>query len=213
MKKYWKSYGVFLSGTLVKILLFAAYPLAVIFMGLPAHIIGTMAMGSAMPGLLSAGSILVGAELILDIFVFGGILNKETNKLEYLKTSHRGIPVLRKALQADKVRRVLMIHLILAVFYLLGAENMSYLSLISFTFATAAVTELILVLSRHITQMNWLMLVIMLASLVEMGIGVLALILPPVCVILFVVLYVGIFLFSEKIVMKRMEESYYDSRA
>lgn len=213
MKKYWKSYGVFLSGTLVKILLFAVYPLAVILMGFPAHIIGIMTMDSVLPGLLSAGSILVGAELILDIFVFGGILNKETNKLEYLKTSHRGIPVLRKALQADKVRRVLMIHLILAVFYLLGAENMSYLSLISFTFATAAVTELILVLSRHITQMNWLMLVIMLASLVELGVGVLALILPPVCVILFVVLYVGIFLFSEKIVMKRMEESYYDSRA
>lgn len=213
MKKYWKSYGVFLSGTLVNVLMFAVYPLAVICMGLPAHIIGIMAMKSALPGLLTAGSTLVGAELILDMFVFGGILNKETNKLEYLKTSHRGIPVLRKALQADKVRRVLMIHLILAVFYLLGAENVSYLSLISFTFATTAVTELILVLSRHITQMNWLMLVIMLASLVEMGVGILALILPPVCMILFVVLYVGIFLFSEKIVVKRMEESYYDSRA
>ena len=70
-----------------------------------------------------------------------------------------------------------------------------------------------MVISRHITQMNWLILVIMLASLVEMGVGVLALILPPVCVILFVVLYVGMFLFGEKIVVKRMEESYYDSRA
>ena len=204
-----KSYSVFCVGIIIKLAMFLLYPLAVLFFGGLTHLIAILS-GNFVSGLLSAASTIISAELLLDMFIYGGILCKDTNKLEYLKTSHKGIKVLESSLVVDRIRRWLMTCGLLGIIYLIGNQGISQLGLLSLVFAISGVTELMLLVSRHITSITWMMVVIMIASAIGVGIGYVALSLPPACVILFVLLFVGAVVVSKKVISSKMEAGYYD---
>lgn len=50
-------------------------------------------------------AIFVNAEMFLDYFTFGGIHAKDSNKMDFLITSPKGLDVLKKILMADGARR------------------------------------------------------------------------------------------------------------
>ena len=107
MVKYYKCYRVFLSGMLMKVIMYLVYPVCVFLWCSLAFIISDVGFGNATLGLMMTAGMMVVAELLLDGFVYGGLLAKDSNKLEYLKTSYRGISVLKKSLYVDKLRRLL----------------------------------------------------------------------------------------------------------
>ena len=55
------------------------------------------------------------AEIVADTWLFGGIQGKDAAKIDYLKTSPKGMGMLRNALAMDLVRRVLFLLLVMTV--------------------------------------------------------------------------------------------------
>lgn len=101
MKKIWKSYGVF-TPTAYKI-----FGLAVI----PCIILGLIEL-FVYANLFSAGiSVIlffvyvVWYEVLVDYWIFGGICEKSTRSMEYLKTSLRGESTLAAGMTGDCIRR------------------------------------------------------------------------------------------------------------
>lgn len=84
--------------------LIALYTLAVAFAGGEAGFLLAM-----MPFLM------ITVEVIADTWMFGGIQAKDAEKIDFLKTSPRGMGLLRNALTMDLVRRLLSMSCIMAV--------------------------------------------------------------------------------------------------
>ena len=120
-----KCYKVFCIGIFVKLAMFLLYPLAVLFFSGLIALASVISFKNAAPGLLSAASTIISAELLLDMFIYGGILCKDNNKLEYLKTSYKGIKVLESSLIVDKIRRWLMTCGLLGIIYGIGNPGVS----------------------------------------------------------------------------------------
>ncbi len=101
---------MFLSKDWVKWCMYVFYPISVIggIYLLNRYLIqySFICMGYA------CGQVVV-AEFVLDNFVFAGIASKDTNRLEYLKTSARGVSLLKKGLITDAFRRFLSTAVIL----------------------------------------------------------------------------------------------------
>ncbi len=210
MVRYWKSYKVFLSGRLMKLIMYVLYPLfAVVWCSLMIAAIGSTT-ADATYGLLITSSMVLSAELLLDTFVYGGIMTKDTNKLEYLKTSIRGMKVLRRSLFVDKLRRIVTAILIFAIVYGLYNEQVSIGQLLSLIFVTGALTELGLLVTRHFTMVSWTMVAIIVANILGAITGMLAVHLSPVYVIVFFMLFGVAVLISNKLIMKKAEGSFYD---
>lgn len=210
MVRYWKSYRVFLSGRLMKLIMYVLYPLFVVaWCSLMIVAIGSTT-ADATYGLLITGSMVLSGELLLDTFVYGGIMAKDTNKLEYLKTSIKGMNVLRRSLFADKLRRMVTAVLIFAIAYGLHHEQVSIGQLVSLIFITGTLTELGLLITRHFTMVSWTMVVIIAANILGAIMGMLAVQLSPVYVIVFFLLFGVTVLVSSKLIMKKAEGSFYD---
>lgn len=86
----------------------------VMFLLLPAACVGACLLGCCYGGGRAGGGILVltvlllpAAEILLDIWVFPGIQRSDPTRLECLKTSGRGRDVMRRALIADMVRKLI----------------------------------------------------------------------------------------------------------
>lgn len=216
MKQYIKSYHAFWPvKTWMKPCVYLLYPL-VIIMGLYflSHKLGyypVICMGFAC-------GFLVAVEIILDYFVFGGIASKETNRLEYLKTSVRGMHLLKSSLITDAVRRFLSIAIIIISSYLAIAcrQQMDYrytpLQLLVCIFSTYLLTEAGLLLTRFF--INWWINIAVIYILnniaVTVGIFVSTWNIPIWAPVLLVLLGMGITLTGRRLILKRMEESYYD---
>jgi hypothetical protein len=112
MKEAIKGYHLFLPKSWMKWCLYIVYPLVIIGAD---YLMCRVSIFFAVLCVGLSGCGIVGVEYMLDAFVFGGIASKETNRLEYLKTSVRGIPLLRKALITDGVRRFCSVSLIVVV--------------------------------------------------------------------------------------------------
>ena len=102
MKKRVKSYWVFTSTgyriwglVMIPILLFAA----------TVFVFSDIAQDNS-TGLYMGGSVILFYEIFSDYWIFGGICNRQ---MEYLKTSLMGIPLLRRALVGDLIRRLIYI--------------------------------------------------------------------------------------------------------
>lgn len=213
MVSYYKSYKVFLTGTLMKLLLYLVYPLVTILW------CGLMAIGMgaekvyAMAALLITCNIILWVELVADYFVYGGILAKDTNKLEYLKTSNWWMSVLKKSLIVDKVRRFVTMTLLLGLIYSVCHEGVSVGQLISLLFAVAAVIELGLLINRHSGSFSWTIFFAWVANALGTGIGFLALKLAPIFAVLFLMLFFLVVMVSNRVVIKRAKRSFYDTEA
>lgn len=145
MKQFWKCYHVFLAPTWLKMLMYLGYPLVVL--GLSGWLLCLSAPGTVVITLASV--LIVVAEILLDSAAFEGIASKDTNKLEYLKTSVRGMSTLRNSVIADAVRRALTTVVILGTLLLFRATEFAEVMLV--VFVTLGCTELGLILTRSIT--------------------------------------------------------------
>ena len=108
MKHRIKSYLVFTS-FIYRICMFLAVP--VIVTGIALSRVGRF--GNA--AMIFAAVLLPMVEIISDTWLFGGIQTKDMDKLDYLKTSHRGMEIMRNALSMDMARKLLTAIVVMAV--------------------------------------------------------------------------------------------------
>lgn len=205
MKSYLKSYHVFLVNKVLRVVLYLLYPL--VAAGCSAFI----GVESRMPvlSLTQASIIIVSVELFVDYGVYGGILTKDTNKLEYLKTSARGITLLRKSLLVDKVRRFFTIAVILGVSFAAYHEGANLWQFLGVAFCTLTIIEAVLLLIRSMTMLNWIMFVVMITSLIGTILVAFSFYWAPLF-LLWVVLYVVTLAVGKKYFLKKIRASYYD---
>ena len=209
MKKYFKCYHVFLADDLFRAILYFIYPmLAGSMYGFLAVPLTRMGFGNM--ALLSMAEIIIAVEVFVDTWVYGGILAKDTQKLEFLKTSHRGMQVFQNSIRMDKIRRGLSTTLLLGEVQLAGGRPVGFFSFLGLVFATCAVMEAALVLSRHIQGTSLVILVVVVTNMLGTAIGMLALAGNGLPVILIAPLFVAVVILSNKYIYKRAEAGYYD---
>ncbi len=100
MVKKIKEYLVFTSCA-YRIVMLAVLPIVFILL----YAASTWATDGAMIIMVPALSVL--AEIIGDYWMFGGIQNREAAKMDFLKTSQKGMKLLETALAGDLIRRLL----------------------------------------------------------------------------------------------------------
>lgn len=112
MRNCIKSYHVFLSARLFQVLLYVLYLPVMMFITLIFVCASVeFGYGISMGYQLTANLVFLG-ELAWGYLIFGGIAAKDTNKLEYIKTSAKGLHILKKAMVVDAIRRVIWITVI-----------------------------------------------------------------------------------------------------
>lgn len=216
MKQYIRSYHAFWPAkTWMKLCVYLFYPLVIImglyFLNDTLGYYPVICMGFAC-------GFVVTVEIILDYFVFGGIASKETNRLEYLKTSMRGMDLLKSSLITDAVRRFLSVAIIITGSYLAIAckQQMDYqytsLQLLVCIFSTYLLTEAGILFTRFFINwwVNIAVIYILNSIAVTVGIFVSTWNIPIWAPVLLVLLGIGITSTGRRLILKRMEESYYD---
>lgn len=212
MREWIKSYHVFLSGRLRKIVAYLILPIFLLGIGYAFK----MAMGESIAGVSVLSTLIVTLEIFLDYFVFGGIASKDTNKLEYLKTSIKGMDVLKRSLIVDVIRRFVGLGIVVfGMKYICGYEYSNGQAFV-WTICYFMLSELALAVTRHFSFL----------SLVGAG-GMIISFAAPVATMLFLeeninVLVAGIILMiigiciaagSRVLIMKKARGSYYDERS
>lgn len=211
MKEAIKGYHMFLPRAWVKWCIYILYPLLVIggmyALNQYATYFSFICIG------LACGMIIM-VEYMLDTYVFLGIAARNTNRLEYLKTSAKGLPLLKKALYMDAVRRFLSTGVIMAgVSFVLQLDLAFILKQCIFCIA---IVYLIAGLGFMITRFStnvWLNLVILyiLMTVVSIvGIYALSWNIQIWWLLLLGIADVGIVVLGNKLILKRAEESFYD---
>lgn len=161
------------------------------------------------------------AEVVADYWVFGGIAVRGTAQAEYIKTSERGISIIRTALVADMLRwlvtTVLLFVACMAVHACMGGtiepdENHLVTNLLLIVTAYfSIVSECTIV--RHLDGLQANLLVSCFATpilLVVMYLGFYQIYLTLAVMLL---LSVVSSILGVKMVLKRVKESYYDKAA
>lgn len=121
MREAIKGYHMFLPGGWLKWCIYLLYPLCVIG-GMYAMNRYLLYFAQICVGLTCC--ILVAVEMCLDTYVFLGIGARDTNRLEYLKTSAKGMPLLKKALVMDGIRRFLsMLVMMIGLYFIAKTGN------------------------------------------------------------------------------------------
>lgn len=216
MKHMIRSYPVF---TLFwyRVILFAALP--VILLGLQA--VSAVKAGWTLISLFVP--VLVFAEVMADYWFLGGIQEKGSEKIDYLKASPRGMRVVESVLALDLVRRlfffVLLFGLSQAMNLFLGAEETTaeLLNLQTLALAVLLTYDLSMLgifLSRF-ASFIWLnLLCAYIGAIAGFVIFLAGTEIPaasaPLCIAL-AVLGVGFSVLAVKIPMLRVEGSYYDT--
>lgn len=116
MKRSIKSYLVFTSRA-YRLFLYLGVPLFCIGM----ELIMVILMKMRISGIMSILCTLIFAEVVSDTWFLGGIREKHAEKMDYLKTSARGMSVVKSALALDLMRRSVMTTGIFGVCCLLEA--------------------------------------------------------------------------------------------
>lgn len=217
MKEFIKGYHMFLPRTWVKWCIYILYPLIIIGVSyLFQFFIFNLCLGIA-------GCAIVGVEYMLDGYVFAGIASKDTNRLEYLKTSVKGIPLLKKVLIADAVRRFCSITVILLGVYSLSAvaspvagvyknSNNAFLQVVAYILLIWLLLEIGLIILRFFINVNVILLAIyILCALVfVLGLCIAGCNIYIWQVLLLAVSCVGVVAAGRKLILKKAKESYYD---
>lgn len=209
MLSYIKSYRTFLCAHLMKLLLYLLGPLITLLWS------GFIALISNKYGIIgqsTAINLIILYELLIDTFVYGGILSKDTNKLEYLKTSSRGMEILHKSLVIDKVRRFLMTAVLLSIIYCISNGNLTPLQFVSILLATVAAMELGLLICRRVTVITLAMLIVLLTNLLATALVIPTIFLPGGFVVLYAGLLVAVEIFSNRHIIKKAKKGYYDEQ-
>lgn len=217
MKKYIRSYHMFLPGKKwVKACIYLLYPFIVIGTvcllryKLTYYPVICMGLACVMTTM---------AEIFFDYFIFGGIASRETNKLEYLKTSVRGISMLKSSLAADIIRRFLSITIIISGSYLAAARGIQteehiFLHILWYIFCVFFLIETGLFITRFFMNTAGSMLVCVVLGNVAALPGCFV---PAWDIQIWVAVLLaaagaaaGMAVTGRRFILKRAEESYYD---
>lgn len=212
MREVVKSYHAFLPYVWERLLMYLIYPVViVVFLSL-------LAAGGDPPEVCMAISacLVIPAELYFDMLVFGGIGAKDTNKLEYIKTSAKGLNVMKKSLAGDGVRRVFSVSLIMGLVARIAGMSEEGLSVGNVLFSIAAtlfLIELGLLVVRLLSSVAIMMAVNMTLSMLGVAfVWVFARndywVMGMLCVLLAVIVMAG----QRALIMRRARKSYYDGR-
>ena len=208
MKRKVKSYLVF-APLLYRVVMFMLVPMILIFY----YYLVRDSIAEA--GLIVVMVMLVMAEIVMDVWLLGGIQSKEAEKLDVLKTSGRGLEVMHSALKLDLVRRFLTIAGIMGICYWLsGIQDRIQLVAVGIYFALIAyiISTLGVLIGRYggtiwinVAISYFAALVVVLSQFLpglkqyavfyDLGLGVLTIVVSIVAV---------------RIAMKKVEGSYYD---
>lgn len=213
MRNAIKSYHVFLSSKLFQVLLYVLYlPVMMFGVGVLLRIVQQSGMAVCVGYQLSANLLFVG-EVVWGLLIFGGVAAKDTNKLEYLKTSAKGMSILKTALAADVVRRFLWVTLIqwvpLFIIHEKADENVWMANAMVLLFA-----EMGCLLVRKSCSMAVFLAVMVggtpfLSPLLGLSTWIVHLLWP---IVLCYVLAVVVMIYNIKMVMKKARDSFYDDR-
>lgn len=207
MKKLVKSYHVFLPYVWERWLLYLVYPLCLVLVnvgmvknGIPPEIC-----------VMLCSSLIVAVELFADLLVFGGIAAKDTNKLEYLKTSAKGLGVLQSSIIGDAIRRLFSVTVILMAYCLMDSTIFTAHRQMMCVFSTLFLVELGLIVSRSFSHLSVVMATS--ACLEMLATPLTAVVLSNVMAgVICPVLYVIVLIVGRMRIMKKARKSYYDGR-
>ena len=216
MNEYIRGYHMFLPRAWVKWCVYLLYPLLVSG-GLYAlyHKLGFyyfICVGFA-------GCAIVGVELMLDGQVFAGIASKRNCYLEYLKTSVKGMPVLKKALITDAVRRFCSIAVILFSLYPMvvnqGKEQGGrvILAMTAYVFFMDLLVEAGVLILRFFSNVNLILAAIYVIGMLAFMAGIC--IQYPVRIWQMLLVAAGaiaVGIAGRKWILKRVRDSFYDNR-
>ncbi len=211
MREWIKSYHIFLPGRWSKWIVYVLLP--AVFYGI-GYVLGKGILNGHFAVIILSG-LIISVEVCMDYFIFGGIAARDTNKLEYLKTSAKGMLVLKKSLIGDAVRRIFSISLIiygLKYMFGYGFTNGQILTLVLCYFV---LSEAALIITRHFTSLLVIASSAMIVSLAApwLTVWLLAknmnsLLAGMILVILAVAVATG----SRIMIMRKARGSYYDER-
>lgn len=210
MREYVKGYRAFVSDKWIKLLLYLVYPLCAI------GFCRIAVMVSDLYGFLHqalVASIMIFAELILDVSTFGGILRRDTDKLDYLKLSYRGMKILEKSLWADKIRRLITTVILLSAAYIICHAGMNPVKLVNSILATGVVLELGLMITRHFDTPGAVGLIAWLVYIVGPLLVAVAAVAPWYCLVGFLAAYAAVLIWSNTYIMKKAGRVYYDGES
>lgn len=215
MKEKIRSYLVFATGG-YKIVMLIVLPVFLLAVDLVAAVIFR---GSAIPAFIM---LLIMAEVLSDNWYLGGIQEKNSAKIDYLKTSAKGMRIMKNALIMDLVRRFVYLVVIAGVSWLFtvlctaGEGVRARVGLREILLAVLLVYTLS-VLGVFLCRFFSYLWVNMLAAYVEAIVGLVIFLvasagfLPVILAnIALTILGVGLSILAVKIAMLKVEGSYYD---
>lgn len=219
MKQYIRSYHLFLSQRLLRWFVYLLYP--TLFLGCFGWLSFQIATDSS-PNidvkflfsllLFMLGELIIAVEIFADYSIFGGIAEKNTNKLEYLKTSSKGMTCLKKALVTDALRRLISMSIIMGGCCLFGCPytttDVSATILVFFS-----LTETGLIITRHFPTLAITLSVISIISiLIPASIGLIQLTPPTLKLFLPVLTGATAAALGRWLILRKARNSYYDNR-
>lgn len=211
MKQYIKGYHMFLPKVWVKWCVYVFYPLLVIG-GL--GLLNRCLMYYSFICIGFACSLIVLVEYALDYFVFGGIASKNTNRLEYLKTSVRGVPLLKKVLVTDACRRFLSTAVILfgTYFVLTPAYRLNGRQTFICVLLTFLLVEAGFMISRFFIHMgvNLLVLTIINSLVFIVAVGLVECNVRIWTIFALMFAAAGVAVMGRRLIIHRVRRSFYD---
>lgn len=219
LKEAIKGYHMFLPRPWLKWGIYLLYPVVVIGM---MYVLNTYATVFPFICIGMCCGVILAMEYMLDTYMFFGIASKDTNRLDYLKTSFKGLTLLKKALETDAVRRFLSTAIILTGVYMEMRDESGNFGwsrkdiipgCVCSILTTCFLMELGFLLTRFFANV-WLNLAMVyflggIAFVIGIEVGQIAKLgWPPVLVMIF---YGIIVVSGRKLIEKRARESYYDT--
>lgn len=208
MKQMLKSYHVFLPLVWERAIVYLLYPALFLLLN---YWSGAVFHSDAEKYLMLCAGMVVTVELFLDYFIFGGVAAKDTNKLEYLKTSTKGSRLLKNGLMGDGIRRFISVGIIIMANSVFGNGALPPDKTAVCVFSTLLLIEVGLVISRFFSLVAISLGVTVFLGMLAMVVTVYAFtaeIMAWICP----VLYVVVSILGRSLIIRKMKRSYYDSR-
>lgn len=207
MKQLLKSYHVFLSYAWERWLLYLVYPLLFVLVNYAVVKRGMQPEVS----MILCSSMIVSVELFFDFLVFGGVAAKDTNKLEYLKTSAKGLSILQRSIIGDGIRRFFSVTLIMMAYCIIDNEHFTPLRVLMCVFSALFMIELGLIVGRSFSYVGVVMAVIVFLGMLATPFTIIVLS-NMIAGIICLILYVMVLVTGRVIIMRKARKSYYDGR-
>lgn len=220
MTQFSKSYHLFLCHRLLRLIMYLVYPVlvTVLFALLYRHVMGIAESRGEANSLIhlilfALTDATVSIEIFADSMIFGGIAAKDTHKLEYWKTSAKGMLLLKNALITDGVRRVFSLFLITAGFRIIARDTLTTVNALSLLLLLFSYIEAGLIIIRHFPSMP----ITIITSSVIMAILPTSILLltdaaPGIQIIFPLLSGIMIALAGRWLIIAKVRNSYYDNR-